>query len=73
MLKPARTILTSMPLVALPALAAENKLQTGITSVGPAMFIFTIAGALLLTLIFRSTANHLARLVTAQIGQWRIK
>jgi len=73
MLKPARTILTSMPLVALPALAAENDLQTGITSVGPAMFIFTIAGALLLTLIFRSTANHLARLVTAQIGQWRIK
>jgi hypothetical protein len=73
MLKPARIILTSMPLVALPALAADSEYQTGITSVGPAMFIFTIAGALLLTLIFRSTANHVARFVTARIGQSRIK
>lgn len=73
MLKPARTILTSMPLVALPSLAADAGYQTGITSVGPAMFIFTIAGALLLTLLFRSTANHAARFVTARIGQWRIR
>ena len=58
-----------MPLVALPALAADANYQTGITSVGPAMFIFTIAGALLLTLVFRSAANHAARFVTAQIGQ----
>lgn len=62
-----------MPLVALPALAADAQVQTGITSVGPAMFVFTIAGALLLTLIFRSTANHVARFLTAQIGQWRIR
>ncbi len=73
MLKTARTILTSTPLVALPSLAAEAETQTGITGVGPAMFIFTIAGALLLTLIFRSTANHVARFVTARIGQWRIR
>lgn len=73
MLKPVRTILTSAPLVALPSLAADAEIQTGITSAGPAMFIFTIAGALLLTLIFRSTANHLARLVTARVGQWRIR
>ena len=51
MLKPARTILTGMPLVALPSLAADAGVQTGITSIGPAMFIFTIAGALLLTLL----------------------
>ncbi len=73
MLTPARTILTSIPLVILPALAANADAQTGITSVGPAMFIFTIAGALLLTLIFRSTTNHVARFVTAQIGRWRIR
>jgi len=73
MFKLARTILTSAPLVALPALAAEADLQTGITSVGPAMFIFTIASALLLTLVFRSTANHFARYLTARIGQWRIR
>jgi len=62
-----------MPLVALPALAADAEVPTGITSVGPALFVFTIAGALLLTLFFRSTANHVAHYVTAQIGQWRIR
>ena len=62
-----------MPLVALPALAADAELPTGITSVGPALFVFTIAGALLLTLFFRSTANHVARYVTGRIGQWRIR
>jgi hypothetical protein len=73
MLKVARIILSSTPLVAVPTLAADGSLQTGITSVGPAKFMFTIAAALLLTLIFRSTANHLAKFVTAKIGQWRIK
>lgn len=62
-----------MPLVALPALAADAEVPTGITSVGPALFVFTIAGALLLTLLFRSTANHFAHYVTGQIGQWRIR
>lgn len=73
MLKPVRTILASMPLVTLPSLAADAGYQTGITSVGPAIFIFTVAGALLLTLIFRQAANHAARLLTAQLGQWRIR
>ena len=73
MLKVARIILSSTPLIALPTLAADGQLQTGITSVGTAKFMFTIAAALLLTLIFRSTANHLAQFVTAKIGQWRIR
>ncbi len=73
MLKTARTILSGTPLIALPALAADGEFQTGITSVGPAKFLFTLAAALLLTLIFRSTANHLARFVTAKVGQWRIR
>jgi hypothetical protein len=57
----------------LPAFAAGGEFQTGITNVGPAKFLFTLAAALLLTLIFRSTASHLARFVTARIGQWRIR
>lgn len=73
MLNAARTILSGTPLLALPAFAAEGELQTGITSVGPAKFMFTLAIALLLTLVFRSSANHLARFATAQIGQRRIR
>ena len=66
-------MVTSTPLVAVPALAADGGMQTGITSIGPAMFLFTIAGALLLTLVFRSVANHVALYVTRAIGQFRIR
>ena len=59
--------------MASPALAADGPFQTGITSVGPAKFLFTLAAALLLTLIFRSTATHLAQFATAKIGQLRIR
>ena len=73
MFKPVRRILTSAPLIALPALAADGGTQTGITSTGPAMFLFTIAGALLLALVFRSVANHVVRFVTGRIGLVRIR
>ena len=62
-----RTVLSSLPLMALPAVAADST-TTGITSVGPAIFIFAIAAALLLTLLFRSTASHLINHVMAQFG-----
>lgn len=68
-----RITATSLPLIALPALAAEGPIPTGITSVGPAAFLFTIAGALLLTLVFRSVASHMMRLVTRRIGRFRIR
>ena len=68
-----RIAATSLPLIALPALAAEGPIPTGITSVGPAAFLFTIAGALLLTLVFRSVASHMMRLVTRRIGRYRIR
>jgi len=68
-----RTLLSSLPLIALPALAAVDSVETGITKVGPAMFAFTIAAALLLTLIFRSSASHLMSFLTARIGRFRIK
>ena len=73
MLKPVRRIITSTPLVAVPTLAADGGVHTGITSVGPAMFLFTVAGALLLTLVFRSAANHVTRYITGRIGQLRIR
>ena len=73
MLKPVRRIVTSAPLVGVPALAADGGMQTGITSFGPALFLFTIAGALLLTLVLRSVANHVVKFVTGKIGQFRIR
>ncbi len=73
MLKPSRTILVAIALIAMPALAADGVFKTGITGVGAAMFLFTLAAALLFTLIFRTTANHLMRFVTTKIGQWRIR
>jgi len=68
-----RLVAASLPLIALPALAAERSLTTGISNVGPAAFIFTIAGALLLTLIFRSTASHVVGVMTTWIGTLRIR
>jgi len=68
-----RLIATSVPLIALPALAADSAMTTGITNVGPAAFIFTIAGALLLTLVFRSTASHAMQLITRRVGAARIR
>ena len=40
---------------------------------GPAMIIFSISAALLLTLAFRPTASHVARTITRKIGTRRIK
>ena len=68
-----RILATSLPLIVLPALAAQPAVTTGITNVGPAAFMFTIAGALLLTLVFRSAASHVVRIVTGRIGTFRIR
>ena len=68
-----RTVLSSLPLIALPAVAAETVVATGITGVGPAMFMFTIAGALFLTLIFRKAATQLAHFIVARVGEIRIR
>ena len=57
----------------MPAVAADAGAQTGITSVGPAFFLFTIAVALLLTLVFRSVANRLAHWFTGRVGRFRIR
>lgn len=68
-----RMAVSSLPLMAVPALAAESGSPTGITDVGPAAFLFTIAGALLLTLVFRKAASHVLQIVTARVGGMRIR
>ena len=68
-----RILASSLPLITLPAVAAETAAVTGITNVGPAAFLFTIAAALLLTLVFRSVASHVMRIVTGKIGAMRIR
>ena len=68
-----RNLIAAMPLAGLPAIAAESPAETGITSIGPAMFLFTLAVALLLTLVLRTTAGHVARFATGKLGEFRIR
>lgn len=68
-----RLIASSLPFIAIPARAADPTVGTGITNGGSATFIFTLAGALLLTLVFRSTASHVMRIVTGRLGALRIR
>jgi len=70
MMLSAKNAFASVPLMATPAMAAG---ETGITSFGPAMFFFTVAIALLLTLVFRNTATHATQLVVRRIGQHRVR
>jgi len=68
-----RIAISSLPLIAVPALAADTSSATGITNVGPAAFLFTVAGALLLTLVFRKAAGHVLHIFTSRIGAMRIR
>ena len=62
------------PTEAVPAAAdSTTELVTGLTNVGPAMFVIAIACALLLTLFFRASATRVANLVSAEIGKRRIR
>lgn len=73
MLKITRNLLSSLPLTGLPAMAADSQpVPTGITSVAPSMFIFTVAAAVLLTLVFRASSRHLGRYLGARAGRLRI-
>jgi len=53
--------------------AADPALVTGLSNVGPAMFVIAIACALLLTLVFRASATRIGGLVTAEFGKRRIR
>jgi Nuclease-related domain len=64
-------------LAAWPSYAAESSLdkplETGITSMGLGVLLISVAGALILTLFFRSSATRIARIVTTRIGKHRIR
>ncbi len=68
-----KNLAASLPLVAMPAMAASPADNTGITSIGPAVFLFTVAAALLLTLLFRNTANQFAHVLMHKFGDQRIR
>jgi hypothetical protein len=68
-----RLVAASLPLIALPALAATPGPTTSLGNVGPAAFFFTVAAALMLTLVFRSTASHVVGLISSWLGAIRIR
>jgi len=67
---------TAGTLIVLPSVAADGtadaEVVTGLANTGIGLFIIAIAGALLLTLMFRASASHVARIVTEKIGKYRI-
>jgi len=58
--------------VSLTAVAAGVAAPTGIRNLGPAGFMFTIAFALMLTLLLRSSVSHLTRYLVGRIGRMRM-
>ncbi len=77
MSKVVRTILAGLPLVIVPAVAAEPAPNTGIASVvgsiGTALFLFALAAALASILVFRRSATALARMAVRRLGEFRIR
>jgi len=71
-LLPNATVIACVTL-AWPSVAADETTVTGLSNTGVGMFIFAIAAALLITLLFRASATHIARMVTARIGRSRIR
>ena len=65
-------VMTVLLLASLTAAAAGLGTQTGVTNVGTAKFLFTIAFALLLTLVLRSSAGHLTRQFIGRMGRMRV-
>ena len=59
--------------LAWPSIAAKGEVATGLNNTGIGMFIIAVAGALLITLLFRASATHVARMVMERIGKYRIR
>jgi len=51
---------------------ADAEVATGLANTGIGLFIIAIAAALLLTLMFRASATHIARMVAEKIGKRKI-
>lgn len=64
-------------LIVLPSVAADGtadaEFVAGLTNSGISLFVLAIAGALLLSMMFRASATYVARIVTAKIGKRRIR
>ncbi|MEM9401873.1 MAG: nuclease-related domain-containing protein [Pseudomonadota bacterium] len=63
--------MSALPLATVPAVSAES--ATGITSVGPAAFLFSVALAMLLTLLFRRATLRLAGSLLRRFGQLKLR
>lgn len=66
-----RLAVSALPLVTVPAVSAES--ATGITSVGPAAFLFSVAFAIILTLLFRRATLRASQGLLRRIGHWRMQ
>ncbi len=63
--------MTALPLAVVPAVSAES--ATGITSVGPAAFLFSIAFAIILTLLFRRATLRASAGLLRRVGRLRLQ
>lgn len=72
MLRLLRILLSSLPLLALPVMAAVDG-GTGVMRTGPALAIFAIAAALIMTLVLRSWAGHLFSYCADRLARRRIE
>ena len=70
---PPNTFAIASITAAWPSRAADDQVVTGLTHTGIGMFIIATAAALLITLLFRASATHVARVVTQRIGRHRIR
>ena len=59
--------------LAWPTIAAVEETAVGLGNTGIGLFIIAVAGALLLTLVFRASAAQVARFITCRIGRRRIR
>lgn len=67
------TAMIALLLASLTAYAAGVGTPTGITGLGPAGFLFTLAFALMLTLVLRSSVSHLTNFLIARHGRKRVR
>lgn len=67
------TIAVASVTAAWPSVAAEEEVVTGLSNTSVGMVIIAIAAALLITLLFRASATHVARIVTRRIGKQRMR
>ena len=67
------TIVIAGVTAAWPSVAANEEVVTGLSNTGVGVFIIAVAAALLITLLFRASATHVARMVTERIGRHRMR